>query len=81
MSVSALVWLLDAAAYDLKPVKHGHTRTVTKQMLHAWNDGMAARRNPRFGGGDEEPGFVAIAVAGISMPAQPELMKGWRKQN
>lgn len=28
MSVSALVRLLDAASYDLKPVKHGHTRTV-----------------------------------------------------
>lgn len=28
-------------------VKHGHTRTVAKQMLHAWNDGMASQRNPR----------------------------------
>jgi hypothetical protein len=28
MSVSALVRLLDAAGYDLKAVKHGHTRTL-----------------------------------------------------
>jgi len=28
MSVSALVRLLEAAGYDLKAVKHGHTRTL-----------------------------------------------------
>jgi transcriptional regulator with XRE-family HTH domain len=28
MSVSALLRLLEAAGYDLKPVKHGHVRTV-----------------------------------------------------
>ena len=28
MSVSALVRLLDAAGYDLKPIKRGHTRTI-----------------------------------------------------
>lgn len=28
MSVSALLRLLDAAGYDLKAVKHGHTRTL-----------------------------------------------------
>lgn len=28
MSVSALLRLLDAAGYDLKVVKHGHTRTL-----------------------------------------------------
>ena len=28
MSVSALVRLLEAAGYDLKPIKRGHTRTI-----------------------------------------------------
>jgi len=28
MSVSALLRLLEAAGYDLKPVKQGHVRTV-----------------------------------------------------
>lgn len=28
MSVSALLRLLEAAGYDLKPVKHGHARTL-----------------------------------------------------
>lgn len=28
MSVSALVRLLEAAGYDLKPIKQGHARTV-----------------------------------------------------
>lgn len=28
MSVSALVRLLEAAGYDLKPIKQGHVRTV-----------------------------------------------------
>ena len=28
MSVSALLRLLEAAGYDLKPVRHGHVRTL-----------------------------------------------------
>lgn len=28
MSVSALLRLLEAAGYDLKPVRHGHARTL-----------------------------------------------------
>jgi serine/threonine-protein kinase HipA len=46
-------------------------RTVAKQMLHAWNEGMASLRSPKsavqFRGLD-----AAIAAAGFSGPQPPE---------
>lgn len=48
-----------------------HWRTVAKQMVHAWNEGMASLRSPKqamhFRGLD-----AAIAAAGFSDPQPPE---------
>jgi transcriptional regulator with XRE-family HTH domain len=38
MSVSALLRLLEAAGYDLKPVKHGHVRTVDNILAEQRRD-------------------------------------------
>jgi len=39
MSVSALLRLLEAAGYDLKPVKQGHVRTVEDILAEQRRDG------------------------------------------
>lgn len=41
MSVSALVRLLEAAGYDLKAVKHGHTRTLDDILAEQRQDEVA----------------------------------------